>query len=82
MEITAKATAHRCAANLTGATIDRCFVSINASNIPHVESILVADGSPLDREGEPINDHKLLHLRLRPRQPRPVSERGIPAFLF
>eukprot|EP00959_Pyramimonas_sp_CCMP1952_P116585 2436598-Pyramimonas_sp.AAC.1 len=71
MEITAKATAHRCAANTTEATIDRCFASINASNIPRIETLLVADGRPLDREGGPISDRKILHLRLRPRQPRP-----------
>eukprot|EP00959_Pyramimonas_sp_CCMP1952_P115415 2412777-Pyramimonas_sp.AAC.1 len=82
VEITAKATTHRCAANRTEATIDRCFVSISAPNIPHIETLLVADGRPLDREGGPISDRKLLHLRPRPRQPRPVNERGIPAFHF
>eukprot|EP00959_Pyramimonas_sp_CCMP1952_P120075 2510457-Pyramimonas_sp.AAC.1 len=71
MEITTEATTHRCMANMTEATVDRCFVSINASNIPHIETLLVAAGRPLDREGEPISDHKILHLRLRPRQPRP-----------
>ena len=76
IEVTTRSTTHRSAANMTEATIDRCFIPTAAFNIPHLETHLTVDSRPLERVGEPASDHKVLHLRLRPRAQRPRSRHG------
>ena len=47
-----------------------------------METINAVNDSLMERKGEPASDHKVLHVRFRPRRQRPQHERGIPAYIL
>jgi len=82
IEITTFSTTHRNTSTMAESTIDRCFISLPAHAMPNMETLLTANDAPLEALNGMDSDHKIMHLRIRPKRQRPPAERSIPAFIF